>query len=144
MCADLVLEGGCLCGNIRYRSLKAPVFASHCHCQLCRRHSGALFATHLGLPVNGFTWLQGKPTYWRSSPAFERGFCATCGSTVAARYLDDPSIHVIPAGTLDDVEKVTADRHIMTESQVSWLKLEDNLPRHARLSPPYAHLDLGL
>ena len=51
MCADLVLEGGCLCGNIRYRSVNAPVFVSHCHCQRCRRHSGALF-----VPLDGVLW----------------------------------------------------------------------------------------
>ncbi len=144
MDADHVLEGGCLCGNIRYRSVKAPVFVSHCHCQRCRRHSGALFVTHAGLPLEGFNWLRGEPTYWHSSKAFDRGFCAKCGSTVAGLYLDDPSIVVIPIGTLDDVEKVAADRHIVTESQVSWLKIDDELPRYARLSPGYEHLDLGL
>ena len=141
---DLVVEGGCLCGNIRYRSEKAPVFVSHCHCQRCRRHSGALFVTHAGLPVDGFSRLQGEPTYWHSSEAFDRGFCADCGSTVTGLYLDDPSIIVIPIGTLDDIEKVAADRHIMTESQVSWLKIDDELPRYARLSPRYEHLDVGL
>ena len=144
MCADLVLEGGCLCGNIRYRSVKAPVFVSHCHCQRCRRHSGALFVTHMGLPVDGFSWLKGKPTYWPSSKVFERGFCANCGSTIAARYLDEPSIHVIPVGSLDDAEKVVADRHIVTESRVSWLTIEDDLPRYARFSPGYEHLYPGL
>jgi hypothetical protein len=120
------------------------VFVSHCHCQRCRRHSGALFVTHAGLPLEGFNWLRGEPTYWRSSKAFDRGFCAKCGSTIAGLYLDDPSIVVIPIGTLDDVEKVAADRHIVTESQVSWLKIDDELPRYARLSPGYEHLDLGL
>ena len=144
MDADHILEGGCLCGSIRYRSLKAPVFVSHCHCQNCRRHSDALFVTHLGLPVDGFTWLREVPTYWRSSEAFERGYCTKCGSTVAARYTKDPSIHVIPAGTLDDPEKVRADRHIMTESQVSWLSIEDDLPRYPRLSTQFEHLDVGL
>ncbi len=80
---DVVLEGGCLCGNIRYRCTKSPVFVSHCHCERCRRHSGALFATDVGLPVDGFTWLHEKPTYWRSSKALERGFCSNCGSTIS-------------------------------------------------------------
>ena len=121
------VTGGCLCGNIKYRSVNAPVFVSHCHCQRCRRHSGALFLTHAGLPLDGFTWLQGEPTYWHSSKAFERGFCANCGSTVAGRYLDEPNLIVIPI-----------------ESQVSWLKIDDDLPRYARLSPGYERLDLGL
>ena len=100
--------------------------------------------THLGLPIEGFNWLGEIPIYWHSSEAFERGHCANCGSTVAARYFEEPGLHVIPAGTLDDPEKVRADRHIMTESQVCWLKIEDKLPRFPRLSTQFNHLDADL
>jgi hypothetical protein len=100
--------------------------------------------THLGLPIEGFTWLGDPPKYWRSSEAFERGYCVKCGSTVAARYSEEPELHVIPAGTLDNPEMVRADRHIMTENQVCWLKIEDDLPRYPRLSPQFDHLDVNL
>ncbi len=139
-----LLEGGCLCGQVRYRSSGRPVFVSHCHCQRCRKHSGAVFVTHIGLPVENFIWLQEEPTYWNSSKALDRGFCANCGSSTCIRYLDDPSIIVIPVGTLDDAEKIRADRHIMTESKVSWLKIDDDLPRYARLSTQFEHWDVGL
>ena len=100
--------------------------------------------THLGLPTKGFTWLGETPKYWRSSNAFETGSCGTCGSTVAARYFEEPELHVIPAGTLDDPELVRADRHIMTESQVCWLTIADHLPRFPRLSTQFDHLDVDL
>ena len=138
------VEGGCLCGQVRYRSSGRPVFVSHCHCQRCRKHSGAVFVTHIGLPVEDFIWLQEEPTYWNSSKALDRGFCANCGSSTCIRYLDDPSIIVIPVGTLDDAEKIRPDRHIMTESKVSWLKIDDELPRYARLSTQFEHWDIGL
>jgi len=143
---QVVLEGGCLCGDIRYRCTKSPVFVGHCHCKRCQRHSGALFATDVGLPVDGFTWLclQGKPTYWLSSNALERGFCSNCGSTISNRYFDDSSFLVIPVGSLDDPERVKPEFHIMTESQVSWLKIDDNLPRYPRFDPEAGHLDPGL
>ena len=141
---ELVLEGGCLCWNIRYRSERPPVFVSHCHCQRCRRHSGSLFMTHMGLPVDGFSWLKAKPTYWHSTKVFHRGFCSRCGSTIAGLHLEEPDIIVVPVGSLDDAEKVMPDRHIMTESQISWLKIDDDSPRYLRLSPGYEHLDLGV
>ena len=139
-----LLEGGCLCGQVRYRSSGRPVFVSHCHCQRCRKHSGAVFVTHIGLPVDEFSWFQGEPTYWNSSKALDRGFCANCGSSTCIRYLDDPSIIVIPVGTLDDAENIRPDRHIMTESKVTWLKIEDDLPHYARLSTQFEHWDVGL
>lgn len=143
MNSNNALEGGCLCGSIRYRIVNTPVFVSHCHCQQCRRHSGAIFMTHMGIPLEGFKWLKGKPTYWPSE-ILDRGFCAICGSTIAALYHGEPDIIVMPVGTLDDADKIKPDRHIMTEYQVSWLNIDDELPRHARLSPEYEHLDEGL
>jgi hypothetical protein len=144
MNTDTVLEGGCLCGNIRYRSTKPPVFVTHCHCQRCRRHSGALFASDVGLPLDGFTWVRGEPAYWRSSTALDRGFCSICASAISNRYIDDPSFLVIPVGSLDDPERVTPEFHIMTESRVSWLKIDDDLPRYPRFDPESEHLDPGL
>ncbi|HEX6636422.1 MAG TPA: hypothetical protein VF033_02095 [Steroidobacteraceae bacterium] len=35
------LEGGCACGAVRYRLASAPFDAGYCHCEVCRRSSGA-------------------------------------------------------------------------------------------------------
>ena len=99
--------------------------------------------THMGIPVEDFSWLKGEPTYWHSK-VMDRGFCANCGSTISALYHDEPSIIVMPLGTLDDADKIKPAYHIMTEYQISWLNIVDELPRHARLSPGYEHLDEGL
>jgi hypothetical protein len=34
------LNGGCLCGAVRYRLESTPVDAGYCHCQICRRSTG--------------------------------------------------------------------------------------------------------
>jgi hypothetical protein len=135
MSADTIFEGGCLCGDIRYRAKTEPEFVTHCHCQRCRRHSGALFATDVGFRLPGFGWEKGAPTYYQSSEVLQRGFCGRCGSTISARYLEDMDLIVIPAGTLDHVERVMPQYHTMTESQVPWLKIDDGLPRYKRFSP---------
>ncbi len=42
-----MLEGGCLCGEVRYR-VDGPVFRMrHCHCSMCRKAHGASFGTYL-------------------------------------------------------------------------------------------------
>jgi hypothetical protein len=35
-------------------------------------------------------------------------------------------------GTLDEPETVTPDFHMFTNEQISWIKLDDGLPRHAQ------------
>ncbi len=42
-----MLNGGCLCGAIRYEAGAGAFHQSACHCSLCRRASGAPF---YGLP----------------------------------------------------------------------------------------------
>lgn len=41
----LWLEGGCLCGAVRYRVTGKPYHVTHCHCSMCRRASGAPLVT---------------------------------------------------------------------------------------------------
>ena len=38
------LEGGCVCGLVRYRVTAAPLVVHCCHCQSCQRENGTAFA----------------------------------------------------------------------------------------------------
>jgi len=41
------LQGGCLCGGIRYEISGPLTEAGNCHCSMCRRFHGAAFGTHV-------------------------------------------------------------------------------------------------
>ena len=41
----MTYSGGCLCGSVRYRATGKPIAPTHCHCETCRRVSGAAFMT---------------------------------------------------------------------------------------------------
>ena len=56
----LVIEGGCVCGGVRYRLEAAPTQVNDCHCLDCRRSSGAPFVTWVIMD-------ESRPTYRRSS-----------------------------------------------------------------------------
>ena len=126
--------GGCSCGAVRYRATADPIRAVNCHCGMCRRASGAAFLTHVHFAIEAFTWTQGEPTRWRSSAAAERGFCARCGSTLTMHesVLDDRV--QVSLGSLDRPGDVRPDDHVWTESQLAWLKIDDDLPRFPRSS----------
>ncbi len=126
--------GGCLCGAVRYRATAEPIRAVHCHCGMCRRESGAAFLTHVHFPIAAFAWTQGEPTRYQSSAEAGRGFCRRCGSTLTMHetVLDDRV--QVTLGSLDRPEGVRPQDHVWTESQLPWLKIDDDLPRFQRIS----------
>ena len=40
------MEGGCACGNIRYRLTGRPLVVNACHCTWCQRESGSALAVN--------------------------------------------------------------------------------------------------
>ena len=132
---SLPITGGCLCGAVRYEVSEPPFWAGHCHCQNCRKHSGAAFATDAMFHTSKLSWLGQEQTYYQSSERCERGFCPSCGSTVSARYFDEPDIVVIAAGSLDDANVIEPTLHAYTSRRVKWLKLSDGLQEYPEAEP---------
>ena len=97
-------RGGCACGGIRFE-IKAVRSLTHCHCTICRKLTGAAFATYAHVEKAKFHWLEGEQLitrYKNGPPGSFRAFCRICGSLVPgqAPYLATVSI---PAGLLDDL-----------------------------------------
>ena len=41
-------EGRCLCGAVRFTADGPPKWTGYCHCQSCRRHTGAPVSAYAG------------------------------------------------------------------------------------------------
>ena len=126
--AETVFTGGCQCGAVRYKATMTPEDVSYCHCRMCQKAFGGPFAilaqvrrTHLHFP-------KAPPTIYRSSSVAERGFCPQCGTPLTFAYSDSEWISV-STGSLDEPERFPPARHFGVESQLSWLHLQDDLPR---------------
>lgn len=75
-------EGRCLCGAVQFRAIGAPKWVLWCHCESCRRHSGAPASVFVSYDDDDVRMLSGEITTYESSPGVKRGFCARCGSTL--------------------------------------------------------------
>jgi hypothetical protein len=124
----LPLEGGCLCGAVRYRISAEPRSADYCHCRMCRRASGAPVVARLTVANAAFAWIEGGPAVYRSSAEAERIFCPGCGTQLALR--DEPDYLDVTLASLDDPEAVRPRYHIWTMSRIAWFETADNLPRY--------------
>lgn len=129
--AEPVYEGGCLCGRVRYRAQGVRYAPHYCHCRMCQRVVGAPVVAWVNLPRAGFAFTAAEPAYHTSSPGIRRGFCAHCGASICTD--EDGDDHVcVTIATLDDPEAIRPGYHIWTDSRLSWLTIEDGLPRRAR------------
>ncbi len=126
------LNGGCLCGAVRYQISGEPRFAPLCHCRMCQKWTGSAMLATVAFDRDAVVFTQGKPRVYRSSDVCDRGFCADCGSSLLTRYasggaFDD--IIFIGLGTLDDPESVRPNVHYGAEAELSWMRSEDGLAR---------------
>ena len=134
--SDTTLEGGCLCGHIRYRASGPPFVVNHCHCEQCRRYTGAIYATGVAYSAENINWLHGEPTIYLATDTSisGRSFCPKCGSSIADHSLDDNDIWLY-IGTFDNPGSVTPRNHIFVEEKIPWVRIDDGLPKYSEMDP---------
>jgi hypothetical protein len=123
---ERVLEGGCLCGNIRFRARGTPGFPHTCSCRMCQRHTGSLTAAWVEYPREAVEWTGpgGAPAVWRSSERSSRAFCPVCGSSVGA--VDDAPVVALLTGGFDKPHLVTLrpESHSYKGARPKWWRPE--------------------
>lgn len=125
-----IYEGGCFCGAIRYRARGDTVCVTHCHCNHCRQTSGASFVTWVEFPLDAFEILQGEPGRFVSRPGATRTFCRDCGTPITFHDDAHPGMIDVTVGSLDEPERMLPEDHVWATRELSWLKLDDGLPRY--------------
>ena len=124
--------GGCLCGAIRYEFSGEPTSVLHCHCESCRRHTGAPVVTLVGLKRPQLRYTLGEPRVYRSSPGVGRAFCADCGTPLT--WEGDggalgPLVEV-HISTFDEPSAFRPQLHIHDDERLEWFEVADSLPRY--------------
>ncbi len=122
------VEGSCHCGAIRYAITAAPIGSMICHCQSCRRISGAPIVAWITVAPEAYAITQGQPARYASSPHIHRQFCAACGTHVAYTNANDPTYIDIATATLDDPNAFPPTHHSWLSHDLNWVKFGDGLP----------------
>lgn len=116
-------EGRCLCGDIRFAADGLPKWTSYCHCQSCRRHTGAPVSAYAGFEASKVRFSGGALAYFESPPGVRRGFCGRCGSTLTYegdRWPGEIHLHV---GAFDEPAALAPTNHAFPDERLPWLKL---------------------
>jgi hypothetical protein len=133
-----MLEGGCLCGGVRFRVTGKLGPAGFCHCQQCRRASGSAFAANAPVRTRYFALTAGADlvSEYESSPGKFRAFCRRCGSPLYSRRDSEPEIRRLRLGSFDGDPGRRPLAHVWVVSKAPWYSIEDSLPRYPEAPPP--------
>lgn len=125
-----IIQGGCLCGAVRYCVTGEPIARSLCHCRTCRLAAGAPSVAWVVLRSRDFMFSAGEPAPFRSSPGVIRTFCSRCGTSLTyQRDAEQDTIDVTTA-SLDCPDDFAPTREIWIAHKLAWESLNDTLPQY--------------
>lgn len=135
------IEGGCLCGAVRYRAMNAPKVVTLCHCKSCRLATGAPSVAWAVFRTEDFAFISGQPREFSSSTDVVRSFCGMCGTPLTYRRPSKTSTIDVTTATLDVASDFAPVKEIWVEEKIAWACLNDRIPHYARSSVGATPLD---
>ena len=131
------LEGGCLCGKVRFRTNQAPLRTLACHCTFCQRVTGSSYYAESMFAMDAVAFNTGDLScYEHTSDGSKKKvfvhFCPNCGTTVSLTFERWPDIRAISRGCYDHPNAVTIASHIWTQSAQTGTALPEGVDCFAK------------
>jgi hypothetical protein len=115
-----VFQGHCMCGDVRFEAVGKPKWILWCHCESCRRHSGAPASVFVSFADDTVSITQGEIAKYESSPGVERGFCARCGATLTCSNPKLPKETHFHIGAFDRAADLAPTGAFFAEERLPW------------------------
>ena len=129
------LEGGCMCGAIRYQVAGPHSYSGICHCDDCRRATGGAYVPWFGVGPDKFAVTQGITAIHESSPGTHRGFCSKCGTSLTFGG-DGWNDIAITIASLDDPNAITPQSNVFLGERLHWAKFNDDMRNYDGFPEP--------
>ena len=126
------IQGGCLCGTVRFTATGPPLRTFACHCTFCQKLTGSSFYAESLFDNDAVTFNEGplkqfEHTSDGSGKKVYVHFCPTCGTTVGLTFERWPTIRALSRGCYDDPNAVEISSHIWTRSAQTGVALPSNV-----------------
>ena len=130
------MNGGCLCGDVRYSASGEPAVMSICHCVHCQKLTGSAFVEVVAVSAEAFK-LQGKlKTFTIAGDSGRKKhskFCPRCGTVLVFEAEGFPGMALIMGGTLDDPSCVKPTMALFCDSAQPWLATDHGMTNFRRM-----------
>ena len=136
----MAIEGGCRCGEVRYRinaDAFPPVYC--CHCLTCQTWSGSAFTEQAVVAEPQIEVIAGEvETYLNiteSGAQSTQRLCGTCHTRLWNTNSARVGLAVIRAGTLDASASLVPRAHIWTKRKQPWIVIDPDVPQWSEGAP---------
>ncbi len=111
----------------------------NCHCDDCRKTTGASFATNVFVKRDDLTITKGKPSTYQnlsdSGNTMTREFCPNCGSHLFVGNSARPTITAVRVGSIDDAHFVRPWANLYSSKALPFTYLGDDFENFDRMPP---------
>ena len=124
MSAAGVMEGGCRCGQVRFRVTGLPVMTSACHCTGCQRMTGGAYSLTSMYPDDRFELLSGEPVIGGMHGEIRHHHCPHCLSWVFTRAELLGNLVNVRTTMLDSPPQEPPFLEIFTSEALPWARID--------------------
>jgi len=132
--SDEFHTGGCLCGAVRYEIRARCLQTTVCHCEDCRKASGAPFVAWSFFPTGSLIWTRGNPKLLLHAER-ERAFCGECGSPLTFFDPAIPDLFEANTNSLDNPSGYPPADQCWLCDELAWTPHVSALPRFDQSAP---------
>jgi hypothetical protein len=135
------LQGGCLCGGVRFELTEPLTSAGYCHCTRCQRRTGTAASAQGRIAPGSLRITAGSDLVRSFDPpdGFSKAFCSACGSALWSLRPADGSVMSIRLGIFDTGLDVKPSYRQFVAFAAPWESIpDDGLPRYPAARPPDA------
>ena len=114
------LAGHCLCGAVHFKAKGEPVSTVNCHCEDCRRATGAVFGTVLYFRKADVEIRGALGTYTHvpdRGTEITKNFCTTCGSQLFTGSSAWPDLIGARAGCITPPADISVERNVFMDTK---------------------------
>ena len=117
------ISGSCFCNAVQFKVSGAPKSVVNCHCNICRKQSGAAFSTYVAVPESAFEITSGADSVssFQVREGAHKHFCKQCGSPIFNKNARYPGFNIIYLGGISASSEIVPTANIYCESQLPWV-----------------------
>ena len=133
-----VAQGGCLCGEIRYRITGPSLFVSQCACKDCQKATGTGHTTIIGIHQSQLEVSGDLATFTNEGETggrVTRHFCGRCAGRIYTSGDLPGEFIMVQAGSLDDPSRIEPESVIYLKDAAIWDRFDPSLPQYLAMQP---------